>query len=54
VAFCPSERRYAERNRLHQRLTDRAWQIIQLITRWLHDQNVVFVGDSSFAVLDFL
>jgi uncharacterized protein with von Willebrand factor type A (vWA) domain len=50
----PSERYYAERKRRHQRLTDRAWQIIQLIARWLPDRDVIFVGDSSFAVLDLL
>jgi hypothetical protein len=35
-------------------LTDRAWQIIQLMVRWLPDRDLVFLGDSSFAVLDLL
>ena len=54
TALCPSERYYAGRKRRHQRLTDRAWQVIQLIARWLPDRDVIFVGDSSFAVLDSL
>ena len=33
TVLCPSERYYAERKRRHQRLTDRAWQVIQLIAR---------------------
>jgi hypothetical protein len=52
--LCSSERYYAERNRRHRRLIDRAWQVIQLINRWLPDRDVIFVGDSSFAVLDLL
>jgi len=35
TVLCPSERYYAEKKRRHQRLTDRAWQVIQLIARWL-------------------
>src|SRR5499433_3340501 len=54
TVLCPSERYYAGKKRRHQRLTDRAWQIIQLIARWLPDRHLVFVGDSSFAVLDLL
>jgi len=52
--LCPSERYYDERKRQHQRLTERAWQLIQLIARWLPERDVIFVGDSSFAVLDLL
>lgn len=54
TVLCPSERYYTERGRRHQRLTDRAWQMIQLIARWLPDRTVVLVADSSFAVLDLL
>ena len=42
------------KKRRHQRLTDRAWQVIQLIVRWLPDRDLVFLGDGSFAVLDLL
>jgi hypothetical protein len=54
TVLCPSERYYAGKKRRHQRLTDRAWQLIQLIARWAPDRDLVFVGDSSFAVLDLL
>lgn len=55
TVLAPSERYYAEeRKRGHQRLTDRAWQAIHLIMRWLPKRTVIFVADSSFAVLDLL
>jgi hypothetical protein len=54
TVLCPSERYYTCRKRRHQRLTDRAWQVIQLIVRWLLDRDLVFLGDGSFAVLDLL
>jgi DDE superfamily endonuclease len=54
TVLCPSERYYQGKKRRHQRLTDRAWQIIQLIARWAPDRDLIFVGDSSFAVLDLL
>jgi hypothetical protein len=54
TVLCPSERYYQTRGRRPQKLTARAWQIIQLVKRWLPDREVVFVGDSSFAVLDLL
>jgi hypothetical protein len=54
TVLCPSERYHAERKRRHQRLTDRAWQAMALIGRWLPEREVIFVGDSSFAVLDLL
>jgi DDE superfamily endonuclease len=52
--LCPSERYYAERGRKHQTLTERAWQSMGLLTRWLPERELVFVGDGSFAVLDLL
>lgn len=54
TVLCPSERYHSERGRRHQLLTERAWQIIQLIKRWLPERKLIFVGDSSFAVLDLL
>src|SRR5712691_3475608 len=51
---CPSERFYAQRGRRHQPLTERAWQIIRLVRRWLPGRAVVFVADSSFAALELL
>lgn len=55
TVLAPSERYYAEvRGRRHQRLTERAWQAIHLIMRWLPQRTVIFVADSSFAVLELL
>jgi len=54
TALCPSERYHAQRGRKHQSLIERAWQIIQVVRRWLPDRKLVFVCDGSFAVLDLL
>jgi hypothetical protein len=54
TVLCPSERFYAELGRQHQTLIERAWQIIQLVVRWLPNRAVVFVADSSFAVIQLL
>ncbi len=54
TVLCPSERYHTERGRKHQSLIERAWQIIQLVRRWLPARKLVFVGDGSFAVLDLL
>ena len=52
TALCPSERFYAQRGRHHHTLTDRAWQMIRLVVRWLPRREVVLVADSSFAALE--
>ncbi len=54
TVLCPSERYYQTRGRAPQKLTERAWQIIQLVMRWLPDRTLVFVADSSFAALTLL
>lgn len=54
TVLCPSERFYEHRRRRHQCLTERAWQIIQLVRRWLPRRDLVFVADSSFAALELL
>ena len=55
TVLAPSERYYTEQlGRQHQRLTDRAWQAIHLIMRWLPKRTVIFVADSSFAVIELL
>ena len=54
TVLCPSERFYAQRGRRHQPLPTRAWQLIQLLGRWLPDREIVCVADSSFAVLELL
>ena len=52
--LCPSERFYEQRGRRHQTLTERAWQMMRLVVRWLPGREVVFVADSSFAALELL
>jgi DDE superfamily endonuclease len=54
TALCPSERYHTDRGRTHQKLTERARQIIRLLTRWVPERRLVFVGDSRFAVLELL
>jgi DDE superfamily endonuclease len=54
TVLCPSERFYAQRGRRHQPLTERAWQMIQLVGHWLPGREIVFVADNSFAALELL
>ena len=54
TVLCPSERYHTERGRRHQKLTERARQIVRLLTRWLPDRQLIFVGDSGFAALELL
>ena len=54
TVLCPSERFYAQHGRRHHTLLERAWQIIQLVRRWLPGREVVFVADSRFAALEWL
>jgi hypothetical protein len=54
TVLCPSERFYKEHKRKHQTLVERACQIIQLVARWLPTRTLIFVADSSFAVIQLL
>jgi hypothetical protein len=54
TVLCPSERYHTERGRQHQKLTERAAQIIRLVARWLPGRVLIFVADSSFAALELL
>jgi hypothetical protein len=54
TVLCPSERFYEQHGRGHHTLLERAWQIIQLVRRWLPGREVVFVTDSSCAALAWL
>jgi DDE superfamily endonuclease len=54
TVLCPSERFHERRGRRHQTLAERAWQVIRLVVRWLPGRMVVFVADSSYAVLELL
>lgn len=53
-ALSPSERYYQACNRQAKTLVERAKQMIYQVRRWLPDQALVFVGDSSYAALDLL
>jgi len=50
----PSERFHADRGRRHKRLTDWARQGVLCVCRWLPDRQLIFVGDSSFAAIEFV
>jgi hypothetical protein len=54
TALAPSERHCRERGRRHKKLIDWARQMASQARRWLPGREVVLVGDSSFAALDFL
>ncbi len=54
TVLCPSERFYEQRGRRAQSLTERAWQIMRVVSRWLPRRELVFVADSSFAALELL
>lgn len=54
TVLCPSERFYQQRHRTGQTLIERAWQIIQLLRRWLPGRELIFVADSSFAAIELL
>jgi hypothetical protein len=47
TVLCPSERYYAQRGRRHQPLTARAWQMIQLIVRWLPGREIVWLWQTA-------
>jgi hypothetical protein len=54
TVLCPSERFYEQQSRRHQTLTERAWQMMRLVVRWVPERESVFVADSSFAALELL
>jgi hypothetical protein len=54
TVLCPSEHFYEQQGRRHQTLVERAWQIIHAVVRWLPARDLVFVADSSYAVLELL
>src|SRR5215472_9196475 len=42
TVLCPSERFYEQRGRRQQTWTERAWQMIRLVGRWLPGRDLVF------------
>lgn len=54
TVLCPSQRYHKEPGRTHQKLTERACQMLLLVKQWLPQREVVVVADSSFAALELL
>lgn len=54
TVLAPSKRYYACSPRAHKKLTDWARQALLLVRRWLPQRALVFVADSSFAVIELL
>jgi hypothetical protein len=54
TVLAPSERYCRERGRQHKKLTDWARQMALQVRRWLPGREIVLLGDSSFAALEFL
>src|SRR5438309_490967 len=54
TALCPSERYHQARGQRHKKLPEWAKQLILLVRRWLPGRELVFVADSTYAVLTLL
>jgi hypothetical protein len=52
--LAPSERYYQIQGRRPQSLLDRARQMVKLVRRWLPTREIVIVGDSTYAALEWL
>jgi len=52
--LAPSERFYETCGRSHKKLTDVMRQALLQVCRWLPDRTLVFVADSSYAIIEFL
>jgi hypothetical protein len=54
TALAASERYYEQRGRQPKKITDWARQLVYQVRRWLPERALIFVGDSTYAALDFL
>jgi hypothetical protein len=54
TVLAPSERYYSKRERCPKTLTDWSRQMVFQLRRWLPEQALVVVGDSTYAALEFL
>jgi hypothetical protein len=54
TVLAPSERDHQQAGKRHKKLTDGARQMCKQVRRWLPERAIVMVGDSSFAVLEWL
>ncbi len=52
--LAPSERYYQNRGRPHKKLTDWMRQALLQVRRWLPERPIIFVADSSYAVIELL
>ena len=52
--LCPSERWALQRGRRHKKLTHWARQMVLQLRRWLPDRELIVVGDSAYAALEWL
>jgi hypothetical protein len=54
TVLCPSERFYDQRDRRPHTLVERAWQMRQLVVRWLPGREGACMADSSLAAWELL
>jgi hypothetical protein len=54
TALCPSERWAAQHGKRYKKLTDWARQMVLQLRRWLPDRELIVVGDSAYATLEWL
>jgi hypothetical protein len=54
TVLAPSERYYQVQGRHPQSLLDRARQMVRLVRRWVPTRELVIVGDSTYAALEWL
>lgn len=54
TALAASERFYQQQGRQPKTMLQRALQLLKVLKRWLPKRDLVVVGDSSYAALDFL
>lgn len=54
TVLAPSERYYEVQGRRPQSLLDRARQLVRLVRRWVPSRELVVVGDSTYAALEWL
>jgi hypothetical protein len=54
TVLAPSERYAKEQGKQHKKITDWVRQMLFQVKRWLPDRELIVVGDSSYAVMEFL
>lgn len=52
--LAPSQRYYEQQNRKAKTMLERAMQGLKQLKRWLPTQDVIAVGDGTYAAIDFL